>query len=458
MTVLRALAGRPPLRHSASGRKRHARRHLPPAGDAEPWLTQKQVSLQRVGAFVALSCLLIWAAWRIISDTFAYNVAVTSPRHALQWTNESAALDQMALEELQQPKPNLEKAQDMAQRALRALPLDDQALLVLGIIAEQQHDDKRAAMLARMAGERTWRNPATHLWLLERAVRRRDYARALEHADAVLRVKILDQRYKDLIFPTLVAFVGYPPSFQALEDFFATNRPSWREEFLARLTTAPPNLARLGQLYAMLMKSKNPPTKEELRTYLNALVRRGFYEQAYRVWRETLPQGADTGLLYNSDFTAAIDGAPFNWQLNSQPGAQIEIVKVNEARGYALRLQFSGTRVNFANVSQLLLLSPGRYDFSFKVKAENFRAARGLRWRIFCEAGSHGNLVHTDLMSDSLPWTDFGVGFEVPVGCKAQRLQLELPARIAPEREIEGQIWYRSLSISRISSNASNGF
>ena len=458
MTLLRVFAGRPARRHRASGGKRHVGRHLPPAGDAESWLSQKQVSLPRVGAFVALSCLLIWAAWQIISDTAAYNEAVTSPRHALRWANNSAALVQMALNELQQPKPNLEKAQDMAQQALRAMPLDDQALLVLGIVAEQQRDDKRADMLARMAGERTWRNPATHLWLLERAVRRKDYGRALEHADAVLRVKILDQRYKDLIFPTLVAFVGYPPSFQALEDFFAANRPTWRADFLLRLTAAPPNLARLAQLYAMLMKSKNPPTEEELRAYLNALIRRGFYEQAYRVWQETLPQGADRGLPYNGDFNAAIDGAPFNWRLISQPGAQIEIVKVNETRGYALQLQFSGTRVNFANVSQLLLLTPGRYDFSFKAKAEDFRAARGLWWHIFCEGGSQGDLAHTDLVSDSLPWTDFGVEFEVPVGCKAQWLQLELPARIAPERKIEGRLFYQALRISKLSSSASKGF
>ena len=66
----------------------------------------------------------------------------------------------------------------------------------------------------------------------------------------------------------------------------------------------------------------------------------------------------------------------------------------------------------------------------------------------FCASSSAVTLAHTELVSGTLPWTDFVVKFEVPpTNCKAQWLQLELPARIASEFSIDGQVWYRDLRI-----------
>jgi hypothetical protein len=110
-------------------------------------------------------------------------------------------------------------------------------------------------------------------------------------------------------------------------------------------------------------------------------------------------------------------------------------------------VQFSGTRVNFANVEQLMLLPAGRYRLSGRVKAE-LRSPRGLWWHISCASGSKTELGHTGLVVGNLPWSDFAVEFDVPAdGCPAQILQLQLPARIPSEKQIDGQVWYQSLKI-----------
>lgn len=452
-TILRAMIGRaPPRGYSASERPVH---HV-----SRPWFVRKKFSVPHLSIFVALTCGLIWIAWHIVSDTVAFDLATSSPETALRWrASEPAALTQLALNELRNPDGDLDVARDWAQRALLANPLDDQALLLLGIIAERKSDDKRADLLARMAGERTWRNPATQLWLFQRAIHQRDYRRAMEHADAVLRPNLLNPKFFDLIFPTLTTFTTYPPSFQALADFLKNASPPWRAEFLMYLSHKAPSRAQLDKLYSMLINSKQPPTNEELRPYINALVQDARYAQAYQVWYNALPvaQRADKREPYNGDFVYPVDDLPFNWVLTSQPGADIDIVTLKGNRERALRVQFSGARVNFANVRHLLLLQPGHYIFTGKVRADDFQAARGLRWHIFCAGGAAKDLVHTDLIAQNVPWTDFGNEFDVADSCKAQWLQLELPARIASEKEIAGQIWYQSLRIARLSDGPKPG-
>src|SRR5262249_43695379 len=102
-------------------------------------------------------------------------------------------------------------------------------------------------------------------------------------------------------------------------------------------------------------------------------------------------------------------------------------------------------------VKQLMLLPSGEYTFRGSVETKELRTSRGLWWHIFCVNSSTRTLAHTELVSGTKPWTDFVVKFEVPAtDCRAQWLQLELPARVASESRIEGQVWYQDLQIARI--------
>jgi hypothetical protein len=405
----------------------------------------------RLTVFIAVACLMTWAVWRIIVSTAASDLADTAPNDALKWSAHSqAALDHAAYKLLQDG--DLDAAKNLAERSLRSNPLDDQALVLLALIAERNHDTQRAGILANMAGKRTWRNPGAQLWLFERAVRNRDYPLALQHADAILREYPFNDNFRDLIFPTLAAFINYQPSLEALENLLGKTR-SWRAVFLQRLPNFPNDQARLFQLFSFLVTSAEPPSAGELLPYMQTLLQKKRYAEAYQIWLNTVPAAQRVPhLLYNGDFTQPVDGLPFNWVLTSRPGADVDIVALDAAKEKdALRVQFSGARVDFAGVRQLLLLSPGRHEFSGKVKADDLQAARGLWWAVSCADGSKQDLGQTNLVFQTLPWTDFTMDFVVPDGCPAQQLQLLLPARIPSEKRIEGQISYRSLRISRAS-------
>src|SRR5260370_3307182 len=103
-----------------------------------------------------------------------------------------------------------------------------------------------------------------------------------------------------------------------------------------------------------------------------------------------------------------------------------------------------------------MLLRAGDYKCTGGVKSEDLRTSRGLWWRIFCADKPVDTLAHTELVSGTAPWTDFTVTFQVPAAdCRAQWLQLELPARIESEKKIEGEVWYQNLRITPISATGS---
>jgi hypothetical protein len=164
-------------------------------------------------------------------------------------------------------------------------------------------------------------------------------------------------------------------------------------------------------------------------------------------------QRADNSYPFNRDFEFPVDNLPFNWSLQAVSGGDIQVVSLADSgKKRALFIEFSGGHVDLSLVNQLMLLPTGDYNFSGRVKAAELRTARGLWWRIFCANSSGHTITNTELVSGTMPWTDFTVKFQVPgTDCGAQWLQLELPARIGAESRIDGQVWYQDLRITPIS-------
>lgn len=436
-------------RPGRSRRSHHAgesRSHAHAASHAPQPAVLWKVGVFELALILCIAVGIVWACWRILSDTIGVNLASSSPGTAVAWSprNEDA-LDVLAQRELLKKDGDLNAAQAWAERALRANPLDQQALFLLGAIAEKKGDRDRGLDLVHAASERSWRNRGAQLWLFERNATRHDYYQALIHADALFRV---DPRFLPALFPTIAAFTVSPDGLKVLADFFVTE-PPWRQWVVQLLTTRLYDKSNLDAIFAQLAQTAKPPTSIELRFYLARLIKDQRYEFAYQKWRAALsPQERDSGVPYNGDFRLPVDGQPFNWTLGTSLGFDARIVPSDSANTHALRVQFSGARVDFDDVGQVLLLQPGRYRLTGRVKADQLRTQRGLWWQVSCATGTKAVLVHTDLVSGTIAWSDFHADFEVPSqDCNAQDLRLILPARIASEHEIEGQVWYENLRI-----------
>ena len=226
---------------------------------------------------------LMGIAVLIVADTAGHNLALSHPDEALvvaPW--EPIALDELAQQQLTSSSGELSSVEDLAQRALLSDPLDSRALSLLGLVAERKGDLARAEALMSLAAARSRRNPAAHVWLFAQAIRRGKFEEALTHADGLLRVY---PRYSATIFPILTVFGIDPGGLAALEGALAAN-PPWRGSFLADVVNGA-NEGLMTQLYQSLIHSSQPPTTNELKPYLNRLIRMGRFDEAYQDWRAT---------------------------------------------------------------------------------------------------------------------------------------------------------------------------
>jgi hypothetical protein len=396
-----------------------------------------------VGAFFALALVAVF----IVADTAGHNLAISDPEGALliaPW--EPVALDELAERQLTNGSGEPSSAEDLARRALVSDPFDSRALSFLGLGAERKGDLARAEALMSLAAARSWRNPAPHVWLFAQAIRRGKFEEALAQADGVLRVY---PQYEETIFPVLTVFGTDPGALAALEGALAAN-PPWRRSFLASSIVNGANDRLMTQLYQSLIHSRQPPTADEMKPYLDRLILVGRFEVAYQDWRATSSPAETAGRYpYNGNFEAPLDGLPFNWVFDSISGAEIQITEApDRGNSRALRIQFSGARAKLGRVGQLLMLAPGSYDLELAVKSSSLRTERGPVWQISC-AESRVLLAETKPVTGTTPWTDLKIRFSVPSsGCNAQWLQLIIPARTASESEIEGEVWFQSFRIT----------
>jgi hypothetical protein len=393
-------------------------------------------------AFFVLALVAVF----IVADTGGHNLAISDPDGALvvaPW--EPVALDELAEKQLTNSGGELSSVEDLAQRALLSDPLDSRALSLLGFVAERKGDLARAEALMSLAAARSWRNPAPHVWLFAQTIRRGKFEEALAQVDGLLRVY---PKFEETIFPVLTVFGTDPGALSALEGALAAN-PPWRRAFLGTAVNGA-NDRLMTQLYQSLIHSRQPPTADEMKPYLDRLILVGRFEEAYQDWRARSSPAETAGRYpYNGNFEAPLDGLPFNWVFDAVSGAEIQITEApDRGNSRALRLQFSGARAKFGRVGQLLMLTPGSYDLELAVKSSSLRTERGPVWQISCSE-SRVLLAETKAVTGTTPWTDLKVRFSVPSsGCNAQWLQLIIPARTASESEIEGEVSFQSFRIT----------
>jgi hypothetical protein len=383
----------------------------------------------------------------IVADTAGHNLAISDPDGGLRlapW--EPVALDELAERQLTSSGEELSSVEDLARRALRSDPLDSRALSTLGFVAERKGDLARAEALMSLAAARSWRNPAPHVWLFAQAIRGGKFEEALAQSDGLLRVY---PKYEETLFPVLTVFGTDPEALAALEGALAAN-PPWRRAFLARAIVNGANDRLMTQLYQSLIHSRQPPTADEMKPYLDRLILVGRFEEAYQDWRARSSPAETAGRYpYNGNFEAPLDGLPFNWVFESIAGAEIQVTEApDRGNSHALRVQFSGARARFGRVGQLLMLAPGSYDLELAVKSSSLRTERGPVWQISC-AESRVLLAETKPVTGTTPWTDLKIKFSVPSsGCNAQWLQLIIPSRTASESEIEGEVWFQNFRVT----------
>jgi hypothetical protein len=335
-------------------------------------------------------------------------------------------------------------------RALSGDPLNARALRILGQVADTAGDEGRATSFMEAAAATSIRESVAVYWLMQKSYEKKDYDRALTFADALLRTRSQVLPY---VLPTLAGIAENPVAKGRLEKLLATD-PPWRRSFFSALPRAVKDARTPLQLLLAIRDAPTPPAAGDLRDYLNLLIEHKFYELAYYTWLQFLPPERLTklGLLFNGSFESNPSGLPFDWVISPGTGVTMDIVeRPDQAGRRALLMELGPGRVEFAGIAELVLLGPGSYRFKGKFKGE-IAGRRGLVWRATCVGGAGAPIGESPMIKGPAPrWEDVEFSFTVPEReCRAQRLRLELDARMASEQLVTGSMWFDELAISRV--------
>jgi hypothetical protein len=351
---------------------------------------------------------------------------------------------------------SLDQLRASIETALSNDPLNARALRMLGQLAEAAGDEPRATSFMQAAATNSIGESVAVYWLLQKSDEQQDYDKALYYADALLRTR---SGVMPLVLPTLARLAENPQAKDAVQKLLAGN-PPWRRQFFAALPHAISDARTPLGLLLAIKNASVPPAVNEITDYVNFLLEHKFFELAYYTWLQFLPpqQLTGAGLLFNGSFETDPSGLPFDWVLSPGTGATMDIVRDAEVGRRVLLIALGPGRVEFGGVTQFTLLAPGNYQFKGKHRGE-IVGRRGLIWRVTC-AGASGSPIGESQMvvGISQQWQDDQFSFSVPAkDCRAQRLSLELDARMASEQLVNGSLSFGELSISRVTSGRAEG-
>lgn len=392
---------------------------------------------------IGLCVLAVALAW-LLARGYADYLARPAPERALSLSGgQPEAL--VLLAERALLAGDFDAVAAFASRAAAAQPLEGRALRLLAAVAEQQGDREHALALMRLAVAAAPRDTVAQFWLAINALIDKDLDGALQRLDRLLR---FEPETLPQVFPILATIALDPVGVRPLSTFLAGEVP-WRSPFMNRLLAEADSSADVVRLFRAIAKAGGRISEGEIDLLARRLLTRRDWPQLRKLMLATAPDSA-TRLLQDGGFDGVGRGPMLGWSVGKVPGADVLLAAPVEAGNHALRLLFHDRRVPFRHVSQTLLLRPGRYQLSGRVRLNDLQTALGLVWSLSC-IESNASLGKSERLLGSSGWREFGFAFVVPeANCGAQLLQLVLDARIAAEQQVVGEAWFDDLQIQRL--------
>lgn len=457
-----------------------------PPAQATRWTLHSRVGTAAIGAFGLL------LAYLIVTHTGAAYVAKRSPELAL-WLNPNdtealIAVAQQILDDATALKPDqrsavatgsgeevqpsaatteptdadvasrqaalapgtraAERISELANRAVLLSPVDPRPLRLLAQLADAAGDKPLKYKLLQAAFKRSKHDPIVAYWLMVEAIEKNEYANIVLYADVVMSNNLSLAVH---VAPALARLAENNKGIEELNNRLKEN-PVWRAQFFDVLHNVITDARTPLDILLSLKGSAHPPTTAEMRNYINFLISKKLYELSYYVWLQFLEPNAlsHVALVNNGSFESTPTTMPYDWAIRSSPGTNVDIRSPPGEANRALFVEFVGQgRVEFDPVHQSLALAPGRYRLKLKQKGE-IVGRRGLQWSIVCLESARAIGESPMLLGAAATWQAIRVEFEVPsANCRAQRIQLTLPARSVSELIVRGSAWFDEVGIER---------
>lgn len=338
----------------------------------------------------------------------------------------------------------IDNAAALSRDALIRSPFDVRALRVLGLAEARARREDAADDILTLAGNWSLRDDPAHAWLVERRLRRGDYASSFAHADTLVRRR---EDIQPQVFRLFTAAGTADPqrSLPVVARLLAA-RPPWRPAYLASLNQTPQGLQVAASLAVLLQAGRAPFTNEELQQFYSALMNTGEI-QSIQTIRGRLNRPPLQTPVTNGGFDEADHPGPFQWRLYEKAGIIAEIAADDlSPSNAALRVDYDGYATGTV-AEQLTYLTPGAHRFTAAIRSETGNPPARLAWTISCVTGG-GEKVSIPTQAPGAAantWANLSGRFEVPSTCPVQWLRLETRA---DDKRAPTAVWFDRIVIS----------
>lgn len=307
--------------------------------------------------------------------------------------------------------------------AIRHVPLNGTAYLILSGSAAAQGKTADARALAQAALKRDPRLVAAWLWLLRDSAASGRFQEAAKFSVSALNLRPQDKAALDALVLITNAPEAQPVILEALKQ-----NPDWRSSYLG-------GLGKVGHDRAFIYRAMaigQPATinlQSERSQLLFELTNAGEYDRAYTAWLSWLTNDALSAVdyVYDGGFRTGSGIPPFAWSFTQAATGSAS------AGENGLDVSVDGTSAGQL-ASQMLLLAPGRYRLITAVRSTNGeKIATGtpLAWTLTC-AGRGTEISQTPIPLDRAPIRIASSVFSVGGDCPAQSLTLKSKAMEYP--------------------------
>lgn len=402
-----------------------------------------QSATQVRGWFCALllTVLGLFAAWRVLAIAQSDRLALSDPVRALQWIpSHPQAL--LSLSERHLAEGRTDEAKAGARRLLAVAPLEARGFTVLARAAAMDGHRSEAARLYAIAAQRGPRDLRAQAWLIEEHLLAGRNDEALTHIGLVLK---LAPWQADTILPWL-ARLAADPAFANRLAVGLQSHPPWRPHLLLMLHRQADARARDAVFAALSWRGDLSDT--ELAQWVTQLLRQGRWNKAYAVWASRPDRKPDAlSMVFNGDFESDPSGWGFDWHQPVVAGVSTRFAPSQGSAGRAAHTVFRNRIVQQVDLEQPLLLAPGPYRFSARMRATGLRNPAGLQWSITCD-GHNEAVAVTEPVSGSFDWREVTMDVDIPRHCSGQWLRLEI-APGGTAQATSGNLWFDEISLRR---------
>jgi hypothetical protein len=399
---------------------------------------------------IVLGAGLAFAAWRIVAlnlaDHYADQRDAVFAERARGWIPGHPRAAETLARELFDADPAA--AMRLLQAALPANPIRGMTYAMLGAASSHRGDMQQASDAIDAAAHFAPAQVNVRLIAAGHALAQNDLDALLRHWSAALARR---GSLGATIYPDLLRLVVHPanrPAFAALLE----DRISWWPAFASFAASKAETLAPVMAIYDLSRAStENTLTGRSLNPILARLQREKLWLDARLAWMDSLsPEQLDgMGNVFNGNFEAPISDVGFDWLRGRAGHVVIDTAPTAGAGGnLALYVLFRGPRVRFQHLQQILSLPAGDFVLRGRARSDDLATNRGLVWSVTCLGSPERQLATTEPVAGRAPWRNFQAPFSVPAtDCPAQRLRLQLDARVALDLDARGQAWFDDIEI-----------